>query len=208
MSRGDNHGSEQDSSTDSLRERGVSRRRLMAAGAAGWATVGLAGCSDNGGNGTSNGDTTDGDDTTQDGDDTSDVTVTSQTTTTETGTTEDSGGGGTTTTTSCTQSGVFAPGMDVGFLVSIYDTLSGDLLDDGDVDSVRIRFPNADFDPVELTPSGPHEEHVDDKWGGKLSTPIAAEAGRYRYEIEVEKADAEEPEAVATDEIELVDVGL
>lgn len=204
MSRGDNQRTEQDSATDSPQDRGVSRRRLMAAGAAGWATVGLAGCSDDGGN---TDDTTNGD-TTEDGEDTTDVTVTSQTTTTETGTTDDGGGGETTTTTSCTQSGVFAPGMDVGFLVSIYDTVSGDLLDDDTVEYVRIRFPNADFDPVELTPSGPHQEHVDDKWGGKLVTPIDADAGRYKYEIEVEKADAEEPEAVATDEIELVDVSL
>ncbi|MFW6003649.1 MAG: hypothetical protein ACOCPT_04435, partial [Halanaeroarchaeum sp.] len=100
---------------------------------------------------------------------------------------------------------VFAPGMDVGFLVSVYDTLSGDLLDDERLSTVKITFPEADLEDIELTPSGPHERHVRDKWGGKASFAPDAEPGTYRYEIEVERADDEEPRAVRTDEVKLVE---
>ena len=182
---------------------GVSRRKLMAAGAAGWATVGLAGCSDNG-------DTDDGGDETTDGN--GDVTVTSQTTTTDgdTPTTTEGGGGGTDggTTTECTQSSVFAPGMDIGFLVDIYDDLSGDKLDEDALAAVTLTFPHADLEPVELTPSGPHEEHVRDKWGGKVSMPADAEPGTYKYEIEVARDPDDDPEPVVTDEVKLIDHSL
>ncbi|MFW5918786.1 MAG: hypothetical protein ACOCSF_01140 [Halanaeroarchaeum sp.] len=203
---------EQAAETATTDESGVSRRKLMAAGAAGWATVGLAGCStvqpdcededgDNGNSGTDGGD---------------DVTATTQTTTTDgdtpTTTEEggDGGGGGGDggTTTECAQSSVFAPGMDIGFLVDIYDDLSGDKLDDEALSSVTITFPFADLEPVELTPSGPHQDHVSDKWGGKVSMPIDAEPGTYKYEIEIARDPDDDPDSVITDEVKLVDISL
>lgn len=197
---------------------GVSRRKLMAAGAAGWATVGLAGCSDNG-------DTENGGDETTEADDNGDVTVTTQTTATATTTTttttttstgddtpttteEDGGGTENGATTECTQSSVFAPGMDIGFLVDIYDEVSGDKLDEETLATVTLSFPHADLEAVELTPSGPHEDHVRDKWGGKVSMPADAEPGTYKYEIEVARDPDDDPEPVVTDEVRLIDHSL
>ncbi|MFB6069569.1 MAG: hypothetical protein ABEJ76_00990 [Halanaeroarchaeum sp.] len=191
------------------RDGGFSRRRLMAAGAAGWATVSLAGCTDTGGSSGTDETTTE---------QTTDVTVTNQTTTTTT--TTDGGGGGETTTTTtsdgggsgdgggdkkCGLSSVFASGMDVGFLVSVYDTFSGDRLDGADLSTVEIRFPDAPFEPIELSPSGPHQEHVADQWGGKLATSADADPGTYGYEIAVGRAGEDEPTPVATDEFTLVE---
>jgi len=187
---------------------GVSRRRLMAAGAAGWATVSLAGCTKSSGGGDDGGNTG-GDET--DGE-TTDYTVTSTTTTTTapagTTSTEESsdGGGGATTTTECTQSSIFAPGMDIGFLVSVYDQLSGALLGDDELATVTIAFPDADFEPIELSPSGPHEAHVTDKWGGKLSAPVDAEPGTYKYEIRVGDGPDAEPTLIVVDELTLVEL--
>lgn len=191
---------------------GVSRRKLMAAGAAGWATVGLAGCVDvqgedceEDGGGTTDGGGGGGG--TNDG--TSNVTVTTQTTTTGGGTpTEDGGGGGGGTTTECEQQSIFAPGMDVGFLVSVFDNFTGDKLDADELATVVLEFPYADIDSVELTPSGPHENYVPDKWGGKASVPVDAEPGTYRYEISVATDPDEDPEPVVTDELELVEISL
>ncbi|UWG46815.1 hypothetical protein HSRCO_0519 [Halanaeroarchaeum sp. HSR-CO] len=204
---------------------GMSRRRMMAAGAAGWATVGLAGCASvspdcdaandgdgagsNDGSDSDGGDGDDGDGDGGDGDGGANVTVTSQTTTTEGDTPTEDGDGGDggdgATTTECEQASVFAPGMDVGFLVSVYDNLTGDLLDDERLSKVQISFPETDLDPIELTPSGPHERHVRDKWGGKASFAADAEPGTYRYEIEVERASDNEPRAVVVDELKLVE---
>lgn len=179
----------------------------MAASAAGWATVSLAGCSDTGGNGG-------GGTTTGDGGGTSDVTVTTQTTTTEGGGSPSSGDGGSSGgdggggTTQCTQSAIFAPGMDVGFLVSVFDDVTGDTLTDENVASVELSFPDADFEPVTLSPSGPHEKHVDEKWGGKLSVPVDAQPGTYKYEVSVAREPDETPEPVAVDELKLADLSL
>lgn len=189
---------------------GVSRRNLMAAGAAGWATVGLAGCVDIQGedceeeDGGENGGGENG------GDGTDDVTVTTQTTTTggDTPTEDGGGGGGGGTTTQCTQQSIFAPGMDVGFLVSVFDNFTGEKLDADELSTVVLEFPYADIDSVELTASGPHEEYVPDKWGGKASVPVDAEPGTYRYEISVATDPDEDPEPVVTDELELVEISL
>lgn len=215
MSNDDTRTSKDDTGTETDGERsgpgGVSRRNLMAAGAAGWATVGLAGCVDIQGDECEddgeNGGTENGGGGTDDG--TSDVTVTTQTTTTGGDTpTEDGGGGDGGTTTECEQQSIFAPGMDVGFLVSVFDNFTGDKLDADELSTVVLEFPYADIDPVELTPSGPHEEHVPDKWGGKASVPVDAEPGTYRYEISVATDPNEDPEPVVTDELELVELSL
>lgn len=202
----------EDDSTTVARSRrdpddGVSRRRLMAAGAAGWATVSLAGCARSSGGGGDDGGDDGADETSEE---TTDYTVTSTTTTTTTppaGTTtteESGGGGGATTTTECTQSSVFAPGMDIGFLVSVYDQLSGALLGDEDLATVTIAFPEADLEPIALSPSGPHEEHVKDKWGGKLSAPVDAAPGTYKYEIRVADDPDADPTPIVVDELTLV----
>ncbi|ACV11405.1 hypothetical protein Huta_1229 [Halorhabdus utahensis DSM 12940] len=152
----------------------LSRRELVASGAVTWATVGLAGCSyiTDPGPEDSDEQTDTGGETTPGGD--GNTTVTNETTTTESG-----GGGG------CASFGRFLSGMDVAMNVDVFDQQSGEHLDSSAVDGVKVEFPDADFDPLELDWSGPHEEFTDEQWGGKLST-ADAEPGTYRYEIVVE----------------------
>lgn len=161
---------------------GLSRRDLVAAGAVGWMTTSFAGCLDNDGGEGGEEDT---------------VTVTNRTTTTEpvtqttteTEPTDESEteteAGGTTTTTSCPESREFASDSPIGFLVGTYRSQTGDVLDDADVESVTVRFPDADIEPLELTWDGRHNEHVDDRWGGKLTNTDEIPNGEYQYEVVV-----------------------
>jgi|AntDeeMinimDraft_4_1070355.scaffolds.fasta_scaffold00077_5 hypothetical protein len=181
---------------DDESESRVSRRRLVAAGAAGWATVSLAGCSrvldpsmrddetdtetegtDTGGDG--------GQQTTQAGN----TTVTNETTTTG-----DPGGETTTTgagTTECASYRRFAPGMEIGLHVELFDNDSGSFLADDAIEGVTIEFPDADYGPVELNWEGDHEAYSETTWGGKIVTSEDADPGTYRYEISVDRGDDE-----------------
>lgn len=200
---------------DSDQEDGISRRSLVAAGATGWATVGLAGCNrladpgppnqgngdgggngsggngDSGGNGNGNGDGGNGDgpETTVP---TGNTTVTNETTTTsptDGGETDQptttSGGGG------CASIGRFSSGMEVGLHVEVFDDYSGDVLGDEAVEGVTVEFPDADFGPLELNWEGDHEAYSETTWGGKVVTSEDTEPGTYRYEITVENGDGE-----------------
>ncbi|MFC7313511.1 hypothetical protein ACFQNI_13415 [Salinirubellus salinus] len=188
----------------------MTRRRLVTTGAATWATVNLAGCDridDPGTQAPSPAPTTepgsDGSGTT---------TVTAQTTTTDAPGNQTDGTDGTdaqtatqtatptegpTTTTACADIDRFAAGMEIGLHVGVYDSDTGTFLGDSRLDTVTVEFPGAEFEPMELRWSGPHERYSEDGWGGKIVTSPDAEPGTYRYEITVEGASTTDgPETV------------
>ncbi|WP_415383398.1 hypothetical protein [Halosimplex sp. TS25] len=187
--------------------RSVTRRRLLASGAAAWATTSVSGCqyiTDPG---------------TGDSEDTTTPTVTTETTTTDepvaqptptpsdgTDDTADSTPGEGTdtptdtptptetpppTTTACSLAGQFAAGMEVGLHVSIYDPETGEALGDESLDRVTVEFPDADYGPLELNWAGDHEAYAGDTWGSKIATDTDTESGTYRYEVSVESDDVD-----------------
>lgn len=163
-------------------EQGLTRRRLVASGAAAWATVGLAGC---------NYITDPGVET---------PTVSTETTTTdnpsgvnETNETDETDDGSEPTetpteesTTSCASIGRFSRGMEVGLHVGIYDPETGEPLGADAIEAVTIEFPEADYDPIELNWEGPHEAYDRDTWGSKIETDADTDPGTYEYEVNVE----------------------
>lgn len=187
----------------------MSRRRMVAAGVTGWATVSLSGCSrvldpstrDDDGNGEGgNGDGADGDG----GDGNADTDGSQQTApdgnatvTNETTTTGDPGGATPTTTEEgdggdeCASIRRFAAGMEVGLHVEIFDDDTGEFLGDETVEGVTIEFPDADYGPVNLNWEGDHEAFSETTWGGKIVTSEDADSGTYRYEINVDKGEGE-----------------
>ncbi|MEF8887459.1 MAG: hypothetical protein V5A30_06600 [Haloarculaceae archaeon] len=188
---------------------GLTRRRLVASGAAGWATVSLAGCSrlldpgvptdagDGGGDGN--------------GAPTGTTTVTSETTTTGNGTVTNGtatdgqdGSGGETTTQggNCANVDRFAAGMDIGLHVNVFDDVSGDHLGADTIEGVTIEFPTSGFEPLELNWEGDHEAYADTTWGGKVSTSEDHDPGTYRYEVTIHKGDGTEETVV--DEFSIV----
>jgi len=177
----------------------LTRRRVVAGGAATWATVGLAGCNyitdpgpeDDGGNGNGNGNGNVG---TPGGN----TTVTNETTTATPPTTTEGGGG-----SGCASIRRFAAGMDVAMNVDVFDQETGQHLGADSLESVTVEFPNADFEPIELDWSGPHEEFRPEEWGGKLSTDQDVESGTYTYEIVVEGDGVDGAERIV-DEITVV----
>jgi len=189
----------------------ITRRRLVASGAATWASVSLAGCNyitdpgppDEGGDGGDGGD-----------DPTPTVTTTTTTTDSPPATpTDDGTPGGTddggddtptetpsptptatptaTPTESCDSIGRFFPGMEVGLHVSIYDPETGEALGGDAIDSVTVEFPGADFGPLELNWEGPHEAFSRDSWGSKVVTDDDAEPGTYEYHVSVNGGEAD-----------------
>jgi hypothetical protein len=176
---------------------GMTRRQMVTAGAATWASVSLAGC---------NYLTGPGDDglteTPSDDDEQPNTTVTSNTTTTgDTG----SGGDSTATTTSCSQSATFLPGMEVGILTDVFNSADGSFAGADAVESVVVSFPDADIEPKELTWTGSHETQSEKSWGAAIKTAADADPGTYRYEITVEpKPDADIDKTTITDSFELV----
>lgn len=185
----------------------ITRRRLVATGAATWASVSLAGCDrvDDPGVDTPETETTtvptgDGQDTPTD-DGTGNTTVSTQTTTTDAPETQTEAPP---TTTSCASIGRFASGMEVGLHVDVYDSATGEYLGDERVDAVTVEFPDADYGPVELSWTGPHERYSADGWGGKIDTSEDAQPGTYRYEITIEGADVADDSETVTDQFTIV----
>lgn len=199
---------------ESAQSDGVSRRRLVASGAAAWATASLAGCRYITDPGTGDSDDTptptistettttdepveptetpddDDDDDETPGGDTPDGTPTETPTPTATPTPTPGP-----TTTGCASLSEFAGGMEVGLHVFVYDSETGDALGEESIDSVVLDFPNADYGPLELDWRGKHERYSRDAWGSKVVTDADAESGTYQYEVTV---DGEDPEFEAT----------
>lgn len=187
-------------STGRESEEGLSRRRVLATGAATWATVSLAGCTY----------------ITDPGTET--PTVTTETSTTdEEGSTpvngetptdgnETEGGESTTTsgptTTACSSSNIFQPGMEIGLHVTVFDSETGDVLSDDAIESVLVSFPDADIEPMELNWEGAHEEYSLDTWGSKLVTDANIDPDTYNYEVTVLHDD--ETTTTITDQFKIV----
>lgn len=163
----------------------ITRRRIIASGAATWATVSLAGCERIADPGPP--DQGDGDDG---GDDNEEVpsgngntTVSNETTATDDPEDEE--------TTECASIRRFASGMEIGLHVDIFDEDTGTHLGDNAIDSVTVEFPDADFEPLDLNWNGAHEVYSETTWGGKVVTSEDLESGTYRYEITVDGDDVD-----------------
>jgi hypothetical protein len=217
---GDGRADERDAPPD--RPNAVTRRRLVASGAAAWATVSLTGCQY----------------ITDPGVDTATEsptpTVTTETTTTDTPTptptrdpdatpTPTRGPDATptptdtptpsptptptptapATTTACSSIDEFVPGMEVGVHVGVYDSETGEPLGDDELAAVTVAFPDADYDERELNWRGAHERYDERTWGTKVVTHPEAEPGVYNYEVSVAGEDGDLRVAV-TDRFVLV----
>ena len=179
--------------SDSTDDAKTTRRRLIASGATAWATVSLAGCSyitdpgppnqDETNTGDQDGTNT-GDGTNASSDGSTDGTNDNATVTNETTTTNNTDGGD-----DCANSREFPAGREVGLNVGVYNSKTGEFLGGDAIDQVTVRFPDAEFDPLELSWSGPHEQYIPDGWGGKIETDPDMEPGTYQYEIHIEGAD-------------------
>lgn len=190
-----------DSEDHRSEETGVTRRRMVVAGAAAWASVSLAGCIDIQGDECEEETTEGGQQTTQDGQQTNTTVSSSTTTTGDTGT----GDGSTGTTTSCSPRAEFLPGMEVGILIDVFNSVEGSFAGKDVVDSVTVSFPDRDIEPKELAWTGSHETHSEKSWGSVVKTASDAEPGTYRYEVTVDpKPDADLDKTTVTDSFTIV----
>ena len=156
----------------------TTRRRLLLSGAATWATVGLAGC-------------TDSNDTSTPA---SNETATPQpqpenfVVTAETGTGSEGVPADASFASACAATRRFVPGMQVIFYVGIYDPDTGDQLTDDDLDSVSV---NVEGGPtVDLGWAGDDEENPAQEWAGSYVLPDDTETGTMPYTVEVTDGDA------------------
>lgn len=174
----DNGSAETPGSADSP----VTRRQLVAASAATWASISLGGCTY----------------ITDPGVEESEPTVTNETTTTGNTSNEstndsqsnESDGGGS-DDEDCASIGRFSAGMEVGLHVGIFDPETGDPLGAEAIDSVTVEFPDADYGPLELNWEGAHEAYDRSTWGSKIVTDADTEPGDYEYEVHIEGEEAD-----------------
>lgn len=189
----------------------ISRRRLVATGAATWASIALAGCSDTGPDPTPSETVTvtstttttetvatpEGSDDTPDGNDTPTDSPTASPTPTDSPTATPSP-----TETPCANSMAFARGSPVGFLIGLFETETGDLLNPEHAESVTVEFDDPTLDTLELTWEGKHREFVADRWGGKLADTSDFPPGTYQYDVVVSTAAGEQ--VITTDQFVIV----
>jgi len=165
-------------STESPTRGSTTRRRLLAAGAATWATV-LAGCSGNG---------DDGDDNNTGDSDGSSAQPENFVVTAETGTGSEGVPESAQFASSCSATRRFIPGMQVIFYVGIYDPDTGDQLTDEDLSSVNVNVDGGET--VELGWAGDDEENPAQEWAGAWTVPEDTEPGSISYTVEVSNGDA------------------
>jgi len=171
-------------------DEGTSRRRLLAGGAASWATVALAGCGNNNDTPTEAQENTPTATPTDTAEPTATATPAPQpenyVVTVETGTGEVPEGAA--FASACSATRRFVPGMMVVFYVGIYDPETGEQLTDEDLESVVV---NVDGGPeVELGWAGDDEENPAQEWGGSYTLPDDISTGSYSYTVEVTDGDA------------------
>jgi len=170
-------------------EAGVTRRRLVAAGAATWASVSLAGCTYITDPGTESDD---------------DPTVTNETTTTGNTSTDDSDGGDEGSGEECSSMGRFARGMEVGLHVGIFDPETSEPLGADAIESVVVDFPDADYGPIDLNWEGAHEAYDRATWGSKIVTDADTEPGTYEYEVHIDGGETRNLETTVTNQFTIV----
>lgn len=196
---------------DSRRQLGVSRRRMLATGAATWATV-LAGCSGGG-----------EDDTTTEGTPTETPTP-AQTETPDNETPEPqpenfvvtaetlSGGGAPSAASfisGCAATNVFVPGMTVVFHVGIYDPATGDKLSDEDLDGVTVEMGGETVDLSWGSDYGWGQREEGNEWIGSWDIPedilSDQDSANMEYTVSVTGGDGEfTTVGVLSDNVEVV----
>lgn len=164
---------------------------MLAAGAATWASVGLAGCSALGGDSADDGESSGA----------NNFVVTAETGAGSEGVPESSG-----FLSSCSASRRFVPGMQVVFWVGIFDPETGDQLTNDDLDSVVVDVEG--IEEVELSWAGDDEEDPADEWGGSFVLPEDTEIDTYAYTVNVSSSDEDanfESVGILEDEFEVVE---
>jgi len=165
----------------------TTRRKVLATGAATWATVGLAGCT--GGDTdttTEEQETTEGPGQTETENGPEDFIV--STNTYWNGHPAPEGTGGYVGT--CSPERQFRRDMDVTFVIGVWDSATGAAVTDDVVDSVTVSFPDRPYDDVELEFVPAEEEGDKPQWNGTFDIPDDAETGSVSYEVQVSDDDA------------------
>jgi hypothetical protein len=163
---------------------GLSRRDFVAAGAAGWASVAVAGCSalsPGDGNGQAQTTTQTG----ANGPEPQNFVVTDELITGSEFVPEGFDG----FVSSCSPSRTFAPGMQPVFKIGVFDPDTGEQLGTDDLESVTV---NVDGGPnVDLSWGGDDEENPAEEWSGNWVIPEDTEPGTKTYTVEVTDGDAQ-----------------
>jgi hypothetical protein len=159
---------------------GPSRRKLMAAGAATWATATVAGCQDQESSPTA----------TPADEDTPTATPEPQTPTyVVTDEMATAGAFGVSFASSCSPTRLFAPGMGAVWEINVYDPETGENLADDAIDSVTVNVDGAGSLDAEWI--GDAEEHPAPIWEAYWEIPADTEPGEWTYTIEVAASDSE-----------------
>jgi len=204
---GEGSASADDLSQGSDERIGTTRRRLLATGAAAWATV-LAGCPGDGGDGDDGGATA-----TETPTETSTQTQTpnepqNYVVTTETAAGGEGVPGAISFISACAATNTFVPGMQAVFYVGIYDPQTGDRLTPDDLGGVQVNVGDG-MDTVELSWSDEYSYNTaadGEDWVGSWMIPDDMEPGELSYSVEVSGSEAEfQDVGILTDSIEVVE---
>ena len=192
QSSGHSGSSEESTNSNGLSEERTSRsnttrRRLLASGAAAWATV-LAGCAGGGDGGDTPTDTETESDPDPNPDSTESPQPESYVVTAETGTGSEGVPGSAQFVSACSATRRFVPGMQAIFYVGVYDPDTGEQLTDEDLDAVNV---NVGGETVELAWAGDDEENPAQEWAGSWMVPEGTETGSLSYTVEVTNGDAD-----------------
>lgn len=201
-----NAASVQEEMNEDAGDDGVSRRRLLASGAATWASVSVAGCPGDGGDG-----------------ETATETATGTPTETETATPEPqpenyvvttetwAGGSGVPASigfmSACATTNTFVPGMQVVFFVGVFDPETGEKLGSEDLDGAQVSLGDG-METVGLSWSDEHgfaTEGEGSNWVGSWTLPEDMEPADLSYTVELSGGEGNfQNVGVLTDSISVV----
>jgi hypothetical protein len=184
----------------------TTRRRLLASGAATWATVALAGCPGNAGDGGDGGDGGTPQDTPTETA-TPEPQPESYVVTTETWT-----GGGVPSSiafmSSCARSDTFVPGMQMVFFVGIFDPETGDRLTSDDLSGVQVNLGDG-METLDMEWTDEHSyatRNEGNNWVAAWDIPEDMDPQSLSYTVEVSNSDASfQNVGVLSDAIEVVE---
>ena len=206
----DKKSSAEEAMNEEAGDSGVSRRRLLASGAATWASVSVAGCPGDGGDGETATETAPG-------------TATETETETETATPEPQPENYVVTTetwagssgvpasigfmSACATTNTFVPGMQVVFFVGVFDPETGEKLGSGDLDSVQVSLGDG-METVALSWSDEHghaAEGEGSNWVGSWTLPEDIEPAEMSYTVELSGSEGSfQNVGVLTDTVDIV----
>ena len=184
----------------------TTRRRLLASGAATWATVALAGCPGNAGDGGDGGDGGSQSTETETETPTPEPQAESYVVTTETWT-----GGGVPSSiafmSSCARSDTFVPGMQMVFFVGIFDPDTGEQLTSDDLSGVQVNLGDG-METLDMEWTDEHSyatRNEGDNWVAAWDIPEDMEPQSLSYTVEVTDGEASfQNVGVLSDAIEVV----